>query len=509
MPIQLASVLIVRRPDGHILCGRRTAQARSWHGYCAFPGGGAEPEDAYLPLLTGATGTAHLERACALRELGEESGLWSVAQRNGMAPSTTARAAFAEDILAGGSLHHALFHADLVLDDRHLTPLSEGASTARSSSGRFFVRAMLLHWPESDDHLPKTPPNGELDELSWRRPAHIEQDWQAGKSPMLPSMRRSVDALVRAEKTDLSGDELLAFLQKSEGEFLQDGRELREIINGLIVEPFRSPTLPPATTTNAVFIGDTEFVAIDPASVDTDEQERFDNVVERLQKRGRRLLAVVLTHHHHDHMGDAARVAARFSVPIWAHAETARAVPFVVNRFLDDSEEIILGTQTWTALHTPGHARGHLCFYAKELGALVAGDMIASEGSILIDPDEGHIATYLASLTRLAALSLRCVVPSHGPALATGTQRLVEQIAHRHMRNLQVEQTLRGVGNRGALPLELVSMIYGADVVRTAWPLAERSLISCLQYLVEQGRATQRQGRYFPAMFVAEPTEPL
>ncbi len=46
-------------------------------------------------------------------------------------------------------------------------------------------------------------------------------------------------------------------------------------------------------------------------------------------------------------------------------------------------------------MHTPGHARGHLCFYEARTGTLISGDNIVGLGSVLIDPPEGNMRDYL------------------------------------------------------------------------------------------------------------------
>src|SRR5262249_53063527 len=154
------------------------------------------------------------------------------------------------------------------------------------------------------------------------------------------------------------------------------------------VIPLRTPTLPPATRTNCYIVGDpAQALAIDPATPYADEQARLDDWIER---EGIRLAAVVLTHHHVDHVGDAARLAAKHGVPVWAHRETATRVAgrVQVGRTLDDGEELDVGPSRLRALFTPGHAPGHLCFVDAAGHAIVAGDMVASVGTIIIEPDD-------------------------------------------------------------------------------------------------------------------------
>ena len=82
------------------------------------------------------------------------------------------------------------------------------------------------------------------------------------------------------------------------------------------------------------------------------------------------------------------------------------------------------------ALHTPGHARGHLCFYDERTGALISGDNIVGFGSVLIDPPEGNMREYLDSLRRMRALpNLSVLFGGHGPAIANPYEKLDEYIS--------------------------------------------------------------------------------
>jgi endoribonuclease LACTB2 len=260
--------------------------------------------------------------------------------------------------------------------------------------------------------------------------------------------------------------------------------ELVPVTPGIRVLALRTPTLPPAAHTNVYLVGpDKGPVAIvDPGSPYPDQQEVLDTVLERIP-----IALVLLTHHHGDHAGGARALAERWDVPIAAHAATARRLAgrVPVTRILEDGEEVFGAT----ALHTPGHAEGHLCF---ELGgATIAGDMVAGLGTILIDPDEGDMGLYLASLDRLLARGDGMLLPAHGPVIADGPGKLREYLAHRRMREQRV---LVALGSGGTLD-ELVAIAY-ADTPVALWPLAQRSLLAHLDKLEREGRAKMTDGRW-------------
>jgi endoribonuclease LACTB2 len=252
---------------------------------------------------------------------------------------------------------------------------------------------------------------------------------------------------------------------------------------GIRVLALRTPTLPPATHTNVYLVGpDAGPVAVvDPGSPYPDQQAILDTVLTQTS-----IAMVLLTHHHGDHAGGATALAKRWGVPIVAHAATARRLAgrVHVDTTIDDAEVV----HGMTAVFTPGHAEGHLCF---ELGtAIIAGDMVAGIGTILIDPSEGDMALYLASLERLRARPQATLLPAHGPPITDGHAKLAEYLAHRRMREARVLAALADTPRTAG---ELVAIAY-SDTPKALWPLAERSLLSHLAKLVHEGRAKNTDG---------------
>ena len=91
--------------------------------------------------------------------------------------------------------------------------------------------------------------------------------------------------------------------------------------------PLRSPTLPPATTTNCYLLGEGAITVVDPAAVQGLTRAPLEAELGARVAAGASVAGVFLTHHHRDHIGSAAWVAERYRCPIWAHRESAARLP--------------------------------------------------------------------------------------------------------------------------------------------------------------------------------------
>lgn len=261
---------------------------------------------------------------------------------------------------------------------------------------------------------------------------------------------------------------------------------------GLVRWALPTPTLPPATTTNHWLVGEAVTVLVDPATPQRRGRETLAQAVACCRQAGRPVAALLLTHHHRDHIGAAAWLATHCNLPVWAHAATAPlvAAEVAIDRCVEDGETVARQDDgsAWTALHTPGHAPGHLALLHAASGQVVAGDLVAGEGTILIDPRDGDMAQYLHSLARLEAVGARRLAPAHGAVLDHAADVLTHYRQHRLNREAKIAAALE-TGWREVH--DLLPAAY-ADVSRLAWPLAARAMMAHLLHLRDQGKADIR-----------------
>ncbi|HZG92515.1 MAG TPA: MBL fold metallo-hydrolase [Pseudonocardia sp.] len=100
---------------------------------------------------------------------------------------------------------------------------------------------------------------------------------------------------------------------------------------------------------------------------------------------GRRVVAVVCTHAHDDHVNRAPALADRFSAPILLHPAEKQLWEMThpdrtPDRELADGDVLTAGGVELRVLATPGHSPGSSCLYAPELGTVFSGDTLFAGG---------------------------------------------------------------------------------------------------------------------------------
>jgi glyoxylase-like metal-dependent hydrolase (beta-lactamase superfamily II) len=127
--------------------------------------------------------------------------------------------------------------------------------------------------------------------------------------------------------------------------------------------------------------------------------------------------ALVLTHTHPDHVGNADAVAEAFDADVWGHDTDQEWVDHAIA----DGDQVRIGDHDYEALHTPGHKDDHLCFYAPGSETLFAGDLIFAGGSFgRTDLPEGDRSVLVRSIQYVrdtVGEDLRTLHAGHGPSV--------------------------------------------------------------------------------------------
>ena len=496
-----AASLLIRRSSGEVLWVKRGDNAPFLAGYCAFPGGMVNRTD----VVVAGNQMLHVLKHTAVREAVEEIGIslplnersWRFLNYVGHWRTHPYLSKTIEGYFFELSVTPELLRDYWKITDREIDQLWEAPAS------------QILTLPEQGEGT------GELNEAYWLTPHEMELRWRVGRVTFAPPTLAFCRAWIADQpliEADMYSPEL-AYVN-----------QVTPVIQLL---PLQTPTLPPATHTNCYLMGDQCFVIVDPGSTYAKEEIKLYEQIDQRVSNGARFAAIVLTHHHGDHIGGVSALIDRYSVPLAAHPDNADLIPFAIDIPLFEGDYICLDKDLtidrsqggisdkalshqafegykdtrWEVWHTPGHAPGHLCLIHHASKTAVVGDMVAGAGTIIIDPGEGDIAQYLSSLKRLRDADFHKILPSHGPPLAAPRTVLTHYIQHRLAREEKVWAALPRArdfkSGGGKIPwrglAEIVAEAYqdAPSVVKVGiyGGLAGRSALAHLIHLQSRGRA--------------------
>ncbi|MBV8091914.1 MAG: MBL fold metallo-hydrolase [Acetobacteraceae bacterium] len=214
--------------------------------------------------------------------------------------------------------------------------------------------------------------------------------------------------------------------------------------------------------------------------------EQTAHVRSILDATGGRVVRILVSHTHWDHVGAAAELRAKTGAPTVGFKHSASPT-FVPDEPIDD------GTQVagLTALHTPGHAADHLCFAMQAhygQAVLFSADHVMSWSSSVISPPGGDMAAYLANLERLLDRRDDLYLTGHGPPLAKPQTLVRELLARRREREDAILQALAA----GPLTVRALTDRAYAAIQSPLRLAAERTTFAHLLKLEAEGRVLRR-----------------
>ena len=474
--IKNASAIILLKDD-KVLLAQRNPNLKFLGGWHAFSGGKLDKSDAEIEVKNCEDVDLQQFIVCAVRELFEEVGVLIV--RNGDKLTRGQRASLHDDLVSGRSTFQE------ILDDWNLWIDGEDFSytgfwtTPPFSPVRFKTRFFIANCP------PKQEPYeaiGEMQNIEFATPKEALNRWEKSEilisPPVLitlqelekiePQRHRGTEnknSLLNSVSLCLCGENLLEKSQMCDGNI-----EYVELNSRVIVMPLKTPTLPPATHTNCFIVGFKEFIVIDAASGDKNEQAKLQVIIDNYLQAGNICKAIIVSHLHNDHHGGEIALQTYLreiygvNVPISTHKLTAESLTHIkFDKFITDGDVYKLKDKNGEVfqiqtLHTRGHAKGLLAFYDAELGFLLSTDNVVGTGSVVIYPPEGEMQNYLNSLGRLKNLpNLRFLCGSHGSAIYNAKGKIEEYISHRLEREKQIINLLE---NGAKTAEEIVEKLY-------------------------------------------------
>ena len=212
---------------------------------------------------------------------------------------------------------------------------------------------------------------------------------------------------------------------------------------------------------------------------------------------------IFVTHTHKDHSPATVALQARTGAQV--HGRIAdhpqwQDLSFAPDNHLQGGERFTLPgpdgeASTLLAVHTPGHASNHLCYLLEEEKLLFTGDHVMQASTVVINPPDGDMAAYMASLRALCERDLDWLAPGHGFLMARPQRAMQAIIAHRLKREAKVLAAVRKLGPAGAEAL--LASVY-ADVPQRLHAMALRSLTAHLFKLRDEATVIEADGLWSP-----------
>lgn len=464
---EASAAILLSHDSLGVLWAQRNPTIKFLGGFHAFPGGKLDEGDSLIEVRNASEPHLTPLIVSAVREVFEEVGLLLV--QGGEKLTKGQRASLHDDLVSGRSTFAEILDQwNLWIDATDFSYVGFW-TTPKFSPLRFKTHFFLARCPRKQQPYSAI---GEMIAVEFVNPAVAVERWKRSEVLMSPPVLVTLQELaVHGGVIDPASEIAVTSALKSKSDAVEGEIHFVEINPHTFIIPLKTKTLPPATHTNCFVLGRKEFVVVDAASPELDEQARLHSFIDRLIEAGGICKEIYVSHLHSDHFGGEQALKRHLlemhglDVPVVAHRSTAESLDgkATIDRVIDGDETLDLINEDGEAfvvdvLHTPGHARGHLCFYDQSKGFLISCDNVINTGSVVIAPPEGNMTDYIHSLERMKALpGLKSLCGSHGTAVYDAKRKIDTYIEHR----LQRERQILAAWNSGIRNVEeIVEKIY-------------------------------------------------
>ena len=251
-----------------------------------------------------------------------------------------------------------------------------------------------------------------------------------------------------------------------------------------------NPSMMTGPGTNTYIFGSEEVAVLDPGPVIESHLQSIQEIADAPVRW------VLVTHTHPDHSPAAVKLAEATGAELLGQPPPSgqhQDATFKPDRIMNDGDQIVVDGAAIQALHTPGHASNHVCYWHAELNWVFTGDHVIDGSTVVINPPDGNMQHYLASLGKVRDLRPAALAPGHGEVIHDPDRAIDWIVGHRLERESKVLAALQK--NPGLSSMELVPHIY-KDVDKKLYGWAERSLLAHLLKLDDDGSARQDDGRW-------------
>jgi glyoxylase-like metal-dependent hydrolase (beta-lactamase superfamily II) len=283
-----------------------------------------------------------------------------------------------------------------------------------------------------------------------------------------------------------------------------------------------------------------DWTIVDTGMGTPEARASFTDGLQTAGLRLEQLRAIVLTHHHPDHVGFSGELYEKTGAAVYMHPIDAEAIQIIwqgtmpqrygrVSRFLlqhglpqselwynqvepgtmrklinvpphdaitpvEDGDYLDLSCERYRVIWTPGHADGQICLYRERDGVFLSADHVLPR----ITPNIGlyspydrpnPLQDYIDSLRKVAPLPATIVLPGHGEPFPDLAVRVREIIEHHVQREQQLVDL---IGDQPQHAYELTGKLFGDRLKSNeARRMAVAEVLAHLEYMRIKGRVEQ------------------